>query len=453
MKVLIQPDDRVFSILGENNCQEFEPVRAFQYVRKLEDDKIVLLFNVLTRELLALSPEEEKTDETKRYLKDHWFLVREDFDDFKLAGQVRNVISLITPECELNSFTIFTTTDCNARCFYCFEKGCKPTDMSIETADAVIDYIIRNCAGKEAELRWFGGEPLLNKSVIDHICLGLQDAGKQFKSSIVTNGYLFDAETIEESIRKWNLEEAHITLDGTEEIYNRTKNYVKAEESPYRVVKKNIKGLLDAGIKVRIRLNLGRHNAKDLIHLIHELSESFAGNANLVVYVIPLYEQDMPEQMKERWRKEIYASLEELQTAVKTSGLSLHLRALHYKLPSTCCMADSRVGITILPDGRRGICDHYTDREILGDVFTDSDDEGLIEAWREKRPPIQACRNCVRYPECVIITHCPEYPGCFEELRQHSLKELDDSILHEYYRLAEKSGKASSDSVSHCGLS
>lgn len=41
-------------------------------------------------------------------------------------------------------FRIWTTTGCNARCFYCFEKGIKSINMNMETAAYVINYIISN---------------------------------------------------------------------------------------------------------------------------------------------------------------------------------------------------------------------------------------------------------------------------------------------------------------------
>lgn len=50
-----------------------------------------------------------------------------------------------------------------------------------------------------------------------------------------------------------------VTLDGTEGVYNAVKRYVDAgEKSPYQVVLANIRGLLDAGVRVIVRLNVSR---------------------------------------------------------------------------------------------------------------------------------------------------------------------------------------------------
>ena len=64
----------------------------------------------------------------------------------------------------IDKYVIFTTLDCNARCFYCYELKSKgKTPMSIETAEKVAKYIITHCPkGTEVSLDWFGGEPLFN---------------------------------------------------------------------------------------------------------------------------------------------------------------------------------------------------------------------------------------------------------------------------------------------------
>ena len=42
------------------------------------------------------------------------------------------------------SVTIFSTNDCNARCYYCFEEGIERNKMSPDTAEQIIRFIINN---------------------------------------------------------------------------------------------------------------------------------------------------------------------------------------------------------------------------------------------------------------------------------------------------------------------
>ena len=92
---------------------------------------------------------------------------------------------------EITGYTIFPTTDCNARCFYCFELGRSRIKMSIETAQKVVQYIKAHCGGKKVNISWFGGEPLFHQEAIDTICDGLRAEGVEFASTMVSNGYLF----------------------------------------------------------------------------------------------------------------------------------------------------------------------------------------------------------------------------------------------------------------------
>ena len=50
-------------------------------------------------------------------------------------------------------YTIFTTTDCNARCFYCFELGRSRIPMSEETAHKTARYIRDHCGGEKVKIK------------------------------------------------------------------------------------------------------------------------------------------------------------------------------------------------------------------------------------------------------------------------------------------------------------
>ena len=170
----------------------------------------------------------------------------------KYADQVRFIRRTMWKEPEhITSYTIFTTTDCNARCFYCYEMGRSRIPMSAETAHKAAAYIAAHCGGEKVHLHWFGGEPLFNKQVIDIICTDLAEKGIVYESMIISNGYLFDGATVEQAVSHWKLKSVQITLDGTEEIYNRSKAFIyKDGKSPYQVVLANIQRLLDAGVSV-----------------------------------------------------------------------------------------------------------------------------------------------------------------------------------------------------------
>ena len=113
--------------------------------------------------------------------------------------------------------------------------------MSEETGFKVVEFIADHCGkNRKVTLDWFGGEPTLGIERIDQISRGLREKQIRFTSLMISNGYLFSDELIRRATEIWNLTDIQITLDGTEEIYNRTKAYVNAENNPYHTVLDNI---------------------------------------------------------------------------------------------------------------------------------------------------------------------------------------------------------------------
>ena len=221
----VKPFDQ---LLKKQKVVKGEVYRPMYYVVEQPVDEGLLLYHTMTKALLLLTPEEADAYKTHPEemtdLIGLWFLVPQSHDDRLLCRQIRDVARMLEKKSDaITSYTIFTTTDCNARCFYCYEMGRPRVPMSKETADHTADYIIKRCCGEKVRLNWFGGEPLFNKPVISLICQRLREAGIDYRSTMTTNGYLFDDDTIKEAKDEWRLKKVQITLDGTEQTYNRCK--------------------------------------------------------------------------------------------------------------------------------------------------------------------------------------------------------------------------------------
>jgi len=105
---------------------------------------------------------------------------------------------------------ILTTTACNARCAYCYEKGVPVLRMAEETAEQAARFLAWQAKKAEVPviLEWFGGEPTLHLSPVDRICACLGGAGVEYRSSIVTNGLLANRCLAGDRSRLWNLKSA-----------------------------------------------------------------------------------------------------------------------------------------------------------------------------------------------------------------------------------------------------
>lgn len=436
MKTIIPAAELAIRILGVQKKRENVNYRLLNFCVQCPTEDGILIYNNMTLELLLLSNDEADRLMELDELIYKWFLVPEEQDDRLLSDQLRDIVAhLQKPVEHITSYTIFTTTDCNARCYYCFEQGFARRDMSRDIANRVVRYIVDHSGGEKVNLNWFGGEPLVNQEAIDIICSGLTDAGIVYHSCMISNGYLFDEATVQKAVTSWRLSKVQITLDGTEKVYNRTKAFIHPEGSPFNRVMNNIGLLLDAGILVFIRLNVSMENWQDLLRLANQLSERFGDRTGFSVYPTPLYDQIESENGELQWGRTRNASLiekyEEVRSRLTQLGLQRR-RRLKQSLRVTHCMADNDGAVTVLPDGSLGLCEHFAESELFGHIDREERDEAMIASWKEKIPEIPACADCVFYPRCLILKKCPGGGTCTIDNREDSEKRLCDQLLDQY---------------------
>ena len=378
--------------------------------------------------MVLLQPDEAADLTAQRELIDRWFLVPQGHDDRKLCRQVRQMAALLKPAAKaITYYTIFPTTGCNARCFYCFEKGTKPVTMTSETASKVVRYIVAHRGSETVHISWFGGEPLVNAKAIDQICTELSQQGVPFRSDMISNGYLFDAEMAQRAKELWQLQKVQITLDGTAQTYNRVKDYVYRDVNAFERVLQNIGLLIAAGIRVKTRLNVGKHNIGEMAELVELLHQRFGADERLSVYSAGL--------LDEEHNAELFAQRMQLEQQITACGFARKLYDLPKDIRLNCCMADddgSRV--VIAPDGHLGKCHHYLDREFFGHIDSEERNEAILRKFKERRADIEACATCFYYPQCIRLVMCHTYTICTSVKQQEYLYNMREAMKYEYER-------------------
>lgn len=451
MNIVFQHTQSTLKILTPMQS-EATPSRLFHYCISVPVEEGILLHNLLTREMVLLTEEEWQNRFDNEYLKTHWFTVPEDCADKEYADLVRWVMANKQKKTNnITGYTIFTTTDCNARCFYCFELGRSRIPMSGETAHKVVHYIAEHCGGEKVNIRWFGGEPLFNKAVIDIICSGLREKGIEFTSRMVSNGYLFDKETVGTAVNNWNLKQVQITLDGTEAVYNKVKAFIYKQGSPYQTVMENIGHLLDGGVSVTIRLNMDLHNAENLLELVEDLAARFGGRKGLIVYAHHLFDADKPMadiHSYEEWEIR-EAAMVRLEEKITACGF-LSRGSISKKLKTNFCMADSGKAVTILPNGEIGLCEHFSESEFIGHIDNDSFDQAVVNSWKERIPEIPECATCFYYPDCMQLKKCASGSVCFEHLRRDHLRKIRRAMLREYQKWQSREESSEDEEIENC---
>ena len=126
--------------------------------------------------------------------------------------------------------------DCNFRCRYCFaDEGAyhaKRESMSLETAKAAVDFLVANSGNRKVlEMDFFGGEPLMNFSVIKETVAYAKErgaqTGKKFLFTTTTNALLLNDEIIE--FFNAEMENVVLSLDGRPEVHDAIRKSVNGK--------------------------------------------------------------------------------------------------------------------------------------------------------------------------------------------------------------------------------
>ena len=449
MKTIFEPAKPYFKLLGNQKAQAGATYRLMTFVVQAEVNDGLLLLHNMTKEMVLLSKEEQQVFEQSPTdlpeLINHWFLVPEDHDDCKLSQQLKHVARLMeAPQTNITGYTIMTTSDCNARCFYCYELGQARRPMTEETAQQTADYIIKHSGEELVHIEWFGGEPLYNKPVINLIVNRLKEAGVKYNSSMISNGYLLDAETVKEARDEWNLKNVQITIDGTEQTYNRVKAYIYKGVNAYERVMENIGHLLAADITVSIRMNIDMHNADDLERVAEELHERFKDQKHLGAYLHLLFEDNNKRSgaCDDDKRQVLIEKMRLIEDKLAEWGL---FRRRNYGpiIKSGNCMADNDGSVVIQPDGYITKCEHYTDSQHVGHVNQEGQDAEKIAYFKEKGTMVwEFCRECAKYPDCQFLLSCPNFEECYPEMPQLYEHQLNEEMKLMYKAHLEKGTEA-----------
>lgn len=430
MQILMIPNERTLAIIGEQPVFANKDYRFMKYclVRDYPEGKII--YNGLTSSMVMLEPNEiSEIGNINKYafLYKNYFLVPEDFNEMKVVDETMKHLRRPIDDLYLNNpttFTVLTTMKCNARCFYCYELHKKnKKHMTDETANKIADYIHAYApTDQQVCVSFFGGEPLFNQKPIDIIVNKLIDYNRPFFTNFTTNGYLFDKDLVIKAKNIWNTRQVQITLDGTEEVYNKAKNYIyKDGISPYKKVLNNIAILLNYGIQVIIRFNIDLYNSENLRELVISLFNRFGNHPNLSMYAWPIFEDETNVKTPEEHAK-VFGGLRKLEETMTKCGYFFG-----YTPPRNLriyqCMADDGASVLIDPSGNIGTCEHFTDSHFWGHIdnpIKKNFDE--LKIWREYMPVLDICNDCPLYPICNRPAHCEEMSKCDEYYKEWRIR-------------------------------
>ncbi len=138
--------------------------------------------------------------------------------------------------------------DCNLRCKYCFADTGEfhgPRGlMSAEVGKKAIDFVIENSGSRHnIEIDFFGGEPLMNFSVVKEITEYAKQEGakhnKNFRFTLTTNGLLLNDDI--QAYLNENMSNVVLSIDGRKETNDKMRYRIDGSGSYDDIVPKFVK--------------------------------------------------------------------------------------------------------------------------------------------------------------------------------------------------------------------
>lgn len=296
--------------------------------------------------------------------------------------------------------TILTTTACNMRCTYCFER-LEAIMASEKISDQIMDFIERyndNNNLKSIHITWFGGEPLLNLSLIRNLSVKLihfsDNNGIIYNASIITNGTLLSEDISRELHEKHRIISAQITVDGVGEVHNLRRPY--PGRNGFEIIMNNIRKACQI-MHIIIRTNVDSGNITETTKLIDYISSDSILKSNVYLDFSRVVGNEVGCMTLSSFEMVKLGLMDKLID----SGITENINNISAQGILAPCSVLSRGSYIIYPNG-----DLYKCYEVVGKKeycvgnITDypfKERENLIASNYKIAPE---CENCAKLPLC-----------------------------------------------------
>jgi uncharacterized protein len=184
---------------------------------------------------------------------------------------------------------ILPTEQCNFRCTYCYEDF-EIGQMKESTVEAIKKLIAARLPALEHFIiSWFGGEPLMAKSVVYELNnfakQACEQAGVRFESNMTTNAFGLDRDTFDRLV-ELDVRHYQISLDGDEEQHNKTRKLMSGRGSFQRIWG-NLLQMRASSEKfsVVLRLHIHQENIDSIRALLPKIVAEFGDDPRFKIFM------------------------------------------------------------------------------------------------------------------------------------------------------------------------
>ena len=343
------------------------------------------------------------------------------------------------PEVDIKSLALNVIQSCNLRCTYCYagdgDYG-RVSKMSFETATAAIDRFARQQSA--FHIVFFGGEPLMNVSLIQKIvayCEAIPTT--KFSYGMTTNATLFTPE-ITEFFKTYNFK-LTISYDGKKETASKRVKIDRKTDSR-QDVEKNLelfRAQLDALRKCDLRATLCRDDVDELEKTILATLRSQNLRWSYVRHATDVVKDQLTQSEAHKVGKILERVVDSLlenkdyQRLLKLGNIKVHIHDIYKgKTQQRFCGAGLNYA-SVSSDGDLFVCHRFTEDKnaMIGSVKDGIDLKQLSVIQNLRTTNQEPCQSCWMREWCG--------GGCMHEHYTSKDKKLDQvdpvfCILQDY---------------------
>lgn len=402
-------------------------LNPFVYIYKNSD--YVCFYNSLTMERYYVNTHDIEKEVSHLYQR--MFYVPDIFNE---KSYYNTIIQSYVNESRINSVVLLLTSECNFNCKYCFieSRFSAPfkKKMTITTAEKTVEYLKQNHI-EDCMIVFYGGEPLLNSTIIKYIVPQINNYSTKIKYAIITNGALIDDNLIE-FCKQYSIH-ISVSIDGPAEINDKNRIDIHGNATFNRVYNNLLKlkqSALDFGISVTVT---PENDLSKLLPLLHELGiksiglNSLSPNKN-----IPLEDKDR-KAMINHILSTIFKFKQEGITESRYYSFRYKSLIKRHFVHRHCSAYGKQIVIT--PDGKIGPCqglwpdyenNHETDFFQLSLDSSMDDFNHTYNNWSIRIPiSMESCYKCPAIAICG--------GGCAKNayIDHHDINSIDQSFCED----------------------
>jgi uncharacterized protein len=196
------------------------------------------------------------------------------FDDQAEENRIYRVNDDIETGGLITKLRLNLTNACNISCTYCYVRDIgAPDNMTWPIAKKILDSFFKlqkRHGHTHSLIRFFGGEPMLNWPILEHILEYVQTIKEEIEVDYIlnTNGTVLTSHMVQ-AIAK-NRVRVALSLDGVGPVNDRFRKF-RSGQGAFTVIDRNLNMLLASGCPVGIETTLGDHNHGHLKELVDYL--------------------------------------------------------------------------------------------------------------------------------------------------------------------------------------